>query len=251
MRLLVKIVVVGVSVMAGLAAVGTSAATAGGLSYEILRHEVEATVTAQLFDGGPPVTGGASQDNPNDFGVVLGASDSTGVGAWNSTVGGGVSSISNFELDAGLLRIFQNLDGRYSGSGLVLPGGTMSGEMTSIIEFAMPVESLEWDLVFIVDETPSFDLSALLTIENVTSGEMLVSVSETFGFIDTLEGNVGDVIRVTTEYEVSGGVEAGASGFFSSKASLRTDFVIPEPTTATLFMTGAGLFFMARKRSGR
>jgi PEP-CTERM motif len=164
---------------------------------------------------------------------------------------GGGSDVQNFVFDPDFLRISTRLAGSYSGSFPPLPGGMMSGEMTSIIEFAMPVESLVWDLGFIVDETPSFDLSALLTIENVTSGETLVSVSETFGFLSTLEGNVGDVIRISTEYEVAGGVGAGISGFFSSRVIMISRFWIPEPTTASLLLAGAGLFFMARKRSGR
>ncbi len=245
MRRIAAVSVLVVSWMSGPAARGEP-------TFEILRHEVDGGGTAQLFDGGPPVSDSISGDFPDDGVVGFSASDLTGIGVGHSLISvSGFSSFNNPPNGSDTLGVFSDLDGGYIGDGPNRPGGTTSGTWSSIIEFVMPVDRMEWEFIFTQTESSTFTQSSMVTVENVTAGDMLVSTTEPFGFVTELSGSVGDVLRVTAAYAVDGFAPPGASGLLNSNARLRSSFTIPEPNALWILSFGIALCVSARRRGIR
>ncbi len=131
---------------------------------------------------------------------------------------------------------------------MIRPGGTTSGTMTSIVEFVMPVDHMAWDFNLSLTEASGFTQSSSVTVENVTTGEILVSTSDDIGFATALRGDVGDVIRVTGAFEVDGLAQPDVSGFSASGAIFRTNFTIPEPSALGTLLFGTMLRRSVRRR---
>ncbi len=230
-----------------------SMASAEGLpNFDILRHEVHGDGWIQLFDGSPVETDSVSGSDPEDPSFGFSASDRTGIGSGNSSIGiSGRSQVSNIGGDLDRLTILTRLIADYLGDGPNRPGGSAAGELSSIIEFAIPVERMQWGFILDLDETPGFTQSSMVTVENVTAGKTLVSTTEQLVFLTELAGNIGDVIRVTGLYSVEGTAEAGVSGLWFSGAFLVTSFTIPEPASSGLLGVGLGLYLLAYRRGRR
>ncbi len=92
----------------------------------------------------------------------------------------------------------------YVGDSPDLPGGTGEGDWLSIVEFVMPVERAEWEFTFIQNDASAFTQTSMITVENVTANQTLVSTAEPLSFLGELRSDVGDVIRVTSEYAAAG-----------------------------------------------
>ncbi len=228
-------------------------ASAEGELFEVIRHEVDGGGTVQLFDGGPPVSEFISGNFPDEGILGFGVSDLTGIGAENSSIGAsGLSTVGELSNPDPALRIITDLSVSYLGSGPDRPGGTGQAEWTSIIEFIMPVEQAEWGLNFTQGVDPGFTQNSMVTVENVTANQTLLSVTEPFGIIDEfLVAEIGDVIRVTSVFSASGTAAPNVSGLFNSGATLGMELVIPEPATIGLVALGASLCLLTRKRRGR
>ncbi|MFQ5473778.1 MAG: hypothetical protein ACE5FA_12970, partial [Dehalococcoidia bacterium] len=112
------------------------------------------------------------------------------------------------------------------------------GDWLSIVEFVMPVEQAEWEFIFTQDEAPGFTQTSMVTVENVTANQTLVSTTEPLSFLAELTADVGDVIRVTSDYSASGIAPPDVTGFFDSGALLFFKLIVPEPATSGLVALG-------------
>ncbi len=234
-----------------LALVCLSAATAGaepvGL-FEILRHEVNAEGSAQIFDGGPADTFDFDFDLPGQVSIGTGASDSTGPGAGGTTAGAGFRSAFGSG-GPGIFIMSTGVTASYVG-GTPPWGGTSDTTMVSIIEFVMPAERADFTVAFRRDSVGFFSQSGSVLMENITANQELFFANDSLTFLGSFVSNVGDVIRVTSDFSAQGNVPADVFGVFGGLVSLDVDVIVPEPASVGFLGIGA-VFCLSVRRRGR
>jgi hypothetical protein len=225
-------------------------AASGGESV-LTHHAGSGGGSAQLYDGGEVDT--ASFFDPGSLNPHLGFSAvdiSSQPGVFSAAMGSsGDSKIHFFEDE---IFVTVNLTVSYGPSsqgGGDNPGGMGEGQLSSVIEFMNPVDSPAWTYILDIDDSPGFDGSSSILIENVTQNTTLVSLADvTFGMETTLAADAGDIIRITSEMEGAGDT-GGPSGFRRYEADFQSLLLIPEPSTGFLLLTG--LFAFRRRRCHR
>jgi hypothetical protein len=219
----------------------------GGNDLWQVTHKVSGEGWAHVFDGGPVVT-----DSASPRAGVLGflALDYTRPGTDGASFAtSGHSSVSasdeqgTFYLDV----YFYTAYGSSWLPGGDQPGGEGAGWLTSVIEFPMPGDELEWAGSLLADEpSPGFYGSASVLVENVTQSITLMELTSGSGFERTLTGRTGDVIRITTEMSGGGSAPPGywlVRGYSPSMGML---FTVPEPGAGILLVSA--LFVLHRRK---
>ncbi len=224
--------------------------SASAQEFELIHHSGSGGGSAQLFDGGDAVSGSFS--NPGTDMTLLGytavdVSTQPGVLAAQSR-SVGFSEITLVE-DEIFIRV--ELDVRYRPSiitGGDNPGGMADGQLSSIIEFMMPVDEADWVYSLRIQDTVSFEGSTSVIMENVTQNQTLLSLTEVVfpPVFTTLSANAGDIIRITSEMEGFG--STGPAGSRRYSPIFQTSLLIPEPSTLLLFAPAA---LLMRRRTRR
>jgi hypothetical protein len=243
MRLVVKIIwVVGL---------GASGAAAEGIEWSWFQS-FSGSATANVFDGGSVDSESVDFAGTNVPGYGASASDDTQPGSLGaSAFGKSRGRLTVLEDDTLLIRV--DTIAIYHPSFLPggdNPGGFATAEMTSVIEFAMPVDVLDWTYRLDIDDV-DFDLftgSANVVIENVTRSRVLLELSEnTLPTEATLDGAMGDIIRITSIMDASGSMGPGTGRIY--RAELTLLFSVPEPSTLCLMLgCTAALLTKPRRR---
>ncbi len=219
--------------------------------FVLVYHEASGSGSARLLDGGDTEFGGGMTFGPTDPSMSFVARDIStqpGVLAARSKASGR----SNINFIDGDLSIRVELSVLYLPSNITggdNPGGMADGELSSVIEFMMPVEEVEWVYFLDVDDTVSFEGSSSVLIENVTQRQELVSLNEGMdGIVETtLSANVGDIIRITSEMEGFGSTGPAGTREYTSIFGMSL-FMIPEPSTLMLFAPAALLLHRRTRR---
>jgi len=125
-----------------------------------------------------------------------------------------------------------------------------------VVEFVVPVDTLDWRFNYSVDRLPGFSGTASLLVEDIARSETLVDESTSQTMTVLLErafnGRAGDLIRLSFDASGSGSVPSGFvshGGFIMSMQQVFT--VTPEPATALMLGLGAFLVFKRRRQSHR
>ena len=194
---------------------------------------------AQVFDGGPPVTDSVDRHGTIAPTLAFRATDDTGPGSLAALASANASS-GVVEFDEGM-RVLVDFSASYAASlfpGGDRPGGRAEGTFTSIVEFVMPVDELNWFYGLGMGDAPGFTGSTNVTVVNVTSGQALLTLDSIMEGDTILAAHAGDLIRITSE--MSGGGEA--PGEFAIDrgygALLDMIFTIPEPASMVLLLAG-------------
>jgi len=223
-----------------------SVGRAGEFTY--ISHEASGEWWANVFDGGPVVYGSGATSGPSDWLMLSGALDLTRPGVSGGSFN--ASGRSRIEVVDSLLAVTVENKVNYTASLSIdgdRPGGTGGGGLTSVVEFGMPVEELEWQYSYRVLAAPGFTSHAMTHIENVTQGRSLITFTETTPLtVTTLSGEIGDVIRITSVMAGSGYAPPDDFASYRANGILRTYFIIPEP--CTLCLLAGGLFLIPRRR---
>ncbi len=220
----------------------------GGNNLWQVTHEVSGEGWAHVFDGGPVVTDSVA---PGPRGLAFLALDLTRPGTDGAsfrTSGRSLTSSSDAEARFYLDIYFFTAYGSSWLPGGDQPGGEGAGWLSSVIEFRMPVDEVEWTGGLSIREpSPGFYGSASVLVENVTQSLTLMELTSGFGFERTLSGRTGDLIRITTEMSGGGSAPPGywlVRGYDSEAAMA---FTIPEPSAGFLLVS-ALLVLRRRKR---
>ena len=214
-------------------------------------HVASGRGSANIFDGGPTVFGAGQTANTTDCCMSFRAGDDTGTGSLDALVRAfGESAVLPLGSE---MRISVGFDVTYLPSlfpGGDRPGGTAEGQLSSVIEFPLPVDEIVWAYKLRIDDTIDFDGSSLVVVENVSESQTLLELDSTMpGFVNTtLAGQAGDIIRITSEMSGSGSAAPGVSTAREYRADLDMVFIIPEPTTFPLLALGAIVALRRRRR---
>jgi len=220
-------------------------------AFELTWQEFHANGTANVFDGGPPMTGSVDVIGPEHTGGFLTVTD--------FTPGGSMGAIASVITDSETSSLPDRLlfDVLFSAAyfpsffpGGDAPGGRAEGEMLSIIEFEMPVPSLEMRHSFSNEEMSGwFSGSTLVTVENVTTSQaLLVLDSPTQAPVYTdVFGEVGDVIRITSSMGGNGQIPPNFIYGGQYRSRVVVQFTIPEPATLWLYVAVAPWFVRKRR----
>ncbi len=213
-------------------------------------HEASGSGTANVFDGGPPVFDERSTTGPNDAIMTLGAVDRTST---PGVLGAEAAATGRSHIESASDTTFRFVEtflvGYFPSSfpGGDNPGGEAEGELSSVIEFVMPADEIGWVYGLGIDNTFPFPFtgSASVAVENVTQSLTLLELSSEVSTVQTtLNGNTGDLIRITSLMSGSGGMGPGSGKEY--EAFLGMTFTIPEP--ATFFLLLAGCVAVGRGR---
>lgn len=217
-------------------------------------HEASASGSAHLFDGGPVETDSVSTPHLNSAGMRMLVSDDTRPG----TLGAGYSTFaeSDIRISANdeIFQVRVNFDTGYFPSffGGDTPGGEGEGSLSSVIEFVMPTDKLEWFVFLDIDVGHDFDGATSVVVENITRFETLLAMTEGNrpGEFLSLVGQTGDVIRITSMIMGGGTVPQGVVSIGEYDTELITWFTVPEPATLALLISGAVLGMLPKGRRG-
>ena len=227
-------------------ALGPGLARAGEITFSW--HEFTGSGTANVFDGGPPVTQSGTISGPDLAGALFSVSDDTRPGSFGAGATASGSSLITLLDDA--LGIDVRLDTDYSSSlfgGGDNPGGMAEGSLTSVIEFVMPVDELEWIYGLGIDQRDPFDGSTSVIFENVTRSQILLNATSPVPTTQTiLSAEAGDVMRLTTVMSGSGTMGPGSMKLYQSE--LQMIFTIPEPGTTGFILFGVSVTIARRPR---
>ena len=219
-----------------LAAANATAADLSPFSW----HQVSGSGVAQLFDGGPAVSDSQSIAGAKSPRFSFDATDRTRVGSRGAlaTVHG-ESSIGVGEGGFGLRVMLDTAYVPSLNAGGDNPGGMAQGQISSVIEFLMPADQMVWGYQLRITDTNRFDGSTSVVMENVTQSQIILDVtSAVFPPVETiLSGNIGDLIRLTTNMSGSGSTSPTSQKQYTSILSMT--FLIPEPGTLWLLLVGA------------
>lgn len=223
----------------------------GGDVIPFTFHSFCGSATANVFDGGPPVSDGGCISDPFSGPLVSSGnyrvSDSTTMGGSLSAIASAISRSAVGSFGDGIGMSVGLLAG-YSPSGYPggdNPGGTAQAELHSVIEFVMPVDTLDWTYYLRIDEDPPFYGSTLITIDNVTqSTRILTLTSETYSVTTTLDGHAGDLIRIASEIYGYGSMGPGSDRDYHSYLDMS---FTPEPSTIVTLLTAT----LCVRRRGR
>ena len=210
-------------------------------------HQAEGEGWAHVFDGGPVEFDSGSTTGPGDTGMGFLAVDLTRPGVLGATywTGGESNAGANEERFGTTLRLFTHYSAT-SRVGSDRPGGEGNGRISSVVEFVVPADEVEWLVRLDVDQTTGFTGSTHLLLQNVTDGETLFESYQDLDESFILQGLLGDTMSLTIDSQGQGSVPAGipAIGFYEVDVS--TLFIIPEP--ATMAMGALGILAMLRRR---
>ena len=228
---------------------GLVAGAAAGEPFVLSFHEASGSGTANVFDGGPPVFDEGQTFGDTDDRMSFLAIDATQSGSDAALAIAAGQSRMTLPVQDDQLRLRVDLIAWYRPEvGGDNPGGMAEAELSSVIEFVMPVDELEWFYRLRIDEDFPFQGSTSVVFENVTQSEVLLELDAQIpGVTTTLVGHVGDVMRLTTFMSGSGSM--GPGSFKEYETRILMDFTVPEPGTVFLFLAGA-LTAAARRNRG-
>jgi len=239
--------------------VGPVAVARGGTIWQIT-HQASGAGSANLFDGGSVISGSDATTSLDDLEMTFSTLDLTRPGVFGADAStSGRSDIRPVIATSGdRLVLNAGFSTSYTASsrlGADQPGGEAQGWMSSVVEFVVPVDSLDWRYDFSVVKQPGFSGTASLLVEDVTRSETLVddSSSQTmfFGRETAFNGRAGDLIRLSFAASGSGSVPSGFVSHGGFDMSMQQVFTVtPEPTTALMLGLGA-LLVLKRRRSIR
>ena len=204
---------------------------------------------AQVFDGGPPVTDSVDLQGTTASLLLLGATDATQPGSFGALASAnGASRVGDFGQS---MRVLVDFSASYAASlfpGGDRPGGRAEGTFTSIVEFVMPVDQLDWFYGLGITEDAGFDGASSVVVENVTQGSTLLTLTSEMGNQTILTAHAGDLIRITSQ--MTGGGEAPGEFALDQGYSTLVDmiFTIPEPGTFALLALGTVVTVRRRRR---
>jgi hypothetical protein len=210
--------------------------------FTIANHTAAGSGSAQLDDGGLPVTDTDNTTGPGDLLMSFSAIDETGPGPLAaSAFGGGSSQIYVF---GEFMSIFVELDALYAPSGDPdgdRPGGLAEAELSSVIEFHTPAGAIDWFYLLDIDATGDFTGMANVMVENVTRAQTLLNMDAQVPPTSTLLSTTpGDLIRISTELSGSGSARPDVVSLETYSPTMRMDFLlIPEPATLAVLAVGA------------
>lgn len=133
------------------------------------------------------------------------------------------------------------------------PGGFAEGSLSSIIEFVMPDDLVQWNYLLLVEDGPYFSGQTQSLVQNVSRQQTLLTFDDAVGFAEghtLLPGRAGDLIRITTMISASGSVPPNVlTGFALYDGIIDMNFsIVPEPSTLLLAVLLAGLAARVRRR---
>ena len=211
-------------------------------------HAAQAWGSVQVLDGGSAEheSDSAVSNGPGQSLLVFGVVDQTredGLGAAAEAKGWSVVYHCDDEI-----WISVQLDISYTPSELEggdRPGGTVAGRLLSAVEFRLPTTETVWTYRQLIDCTEGFSGSSLVVVENVTRSQRVLElgVHQPLFAEVRLRGEVGDLIRVSTEISGSGRGDEGAmeGGRYSGRADII--FAVPEPGIMLLLFIGAAIAY--------
>jgi len=223
-------------------------ARAQGGEFTFSRHIASGWGTAQVFDGGPPVTDSDAITLGNASRMSFAADDATRSGSRGAVAQAFGRSIVGTAPDAlGIEVVFRaTYDPSLFEDG-DRPGGTSEGKLSSLIEFEIPARELIWFYVFDVDRTGGYSGSSSLLVENVTQSEVLLNlISDSPVTEARLAGRLGDLIRITTDIQGSGSATSSALTHRQYGTVLNMTFRVPEPSALLLFALGTYIVMHGR-----
>ena len=206
-------------------------------------HEASGSGSANVFDGGPTDFENGTTTDPSDHFMVFLASDDTMPGSFGaSALAGGRSHI--IEATDEVFRLRVDLLVGYFPSGFPggdNPGGMAQGELTSVIEFTMPADELQWFHQLLIDEDTPFEGQTRIVVENATRSELLLELSsEVLSTESLLFASQGDLIRITSEIWGLGNMGPGSVKEYQSVMEML--FIVPEPGSLALLVTAIVVF---------
>jgi hypothetical protein len=210
--------------------------------FTVANHTAGGSGSAQLDDGGLPVTDADNTIGPGDLLMSFSATDETGTGpSAASASGGGSSQIYIF---GEFMSIFVELDALYAPSSEPdgdRPGGSAEARLSSVIEFYTPAHAIDWSYFLDIDATPGFSGSANVVVENVTRAQTLLVMNAQVSPTSTLLSTApGDLIRISTELSGSGSALPDVTSLETYSPTMRMDFlIVPEPATFVVLAVGA------------
>ena len=235
----------------GVGVLSLAGAVADAGEFTLLYHEASGSGTANVFDGGLPVSDSVDVGGPIVSRISFLASDLTRP----SSLGAGASA-------AGKSRIIaegQQMNVRVDFGAVYYPshfpegdrpGGRAEGSLYSIIEFLMPADEIEWAYGLWIDETTDFSGSTSIVIENITQAQTIVSLSSPVSGVETfLTGSAGDLIRITSDMSGSGLTPSGIMSTRLYAPTLDMIFIIPEPSALALLGVGSLAVLCGPRRS--
>jgi len=211
--------------------------------FEFTWHAFSASGTANVFDGGPPVSGSVNLAGPDFSWPSLTVSDFTQPGSMGAhAVMHGSSLITTSPTE---LTLDIEFDAVYTPSffpGGDRPGGRAEGEMLSIVEFALTNSNTELLHELELEASGGFSGTTLITIENVTQSIDIRTIDTPTSPPNTFEaspipGQVGNLIRVTTQIQGSGQIPGGVvyGGQYDTELFMK---FVPEPPTVKMLSLG-------------
>ncbi len=227
--------------------------SAGGNGIWQWTHAASGSGSANVYDGGPTEVGDGTARGPNNTIMVFGASDSTMLGSFGARASASGRSRILSENNRSL-RFRVNFNVGYNPSlqsGGDNPGGEAEGELLSVIEFRMPANQISWSYQLNFQNTfpLPFAGTAEILVENVTQSAVVLELDSEIvpGILTDLQGNSGDMIRVTSMMSGSGSMGPGSPRNYG--VILDMIFSVPEPGTFLILLPS--LFLCARKRRAR
>ncbi len=209
--------------------------------FTIVNHTAGGSGSAQLDDGGLPITDADNTTGLGDLLMSFSAIDATGTGQWAaSALGGGSSQIYIF---GEFMSVFVELDALYVPSSEPdgdRPGGSAAAGLSSVIEFYTPAHAIDWFYLLDIDATADFSGTANVIVENVTRAHTLLVMDAQVPPTSTLLSTTpGDLIRISTELSGSGSALPDVASLETYSPTMRMDFlIIPEPATLAILAVG-------------
>ena len=203
-------------------------------------HQAEGEGWANVFDGGPVEFDSDSTLGVADGAIRFSASDLTRPGVLGASyLTGGESNVgANDERLAMTLRLFTHYSAT-SRLGSDRPGGEGNARISSIVEFVMPADEVEWLVRLEMDQTKGFSGSAHLLLEDLTDGEMLFEIYESVEESFILSGFLGERMRMTFEVQAQGSAPPGIPALLFYEVDASSSFIVPEPAGGMLAALGA------------
>ncbi len=197
---------------------------------------------AQVFDGGPLVTDSVDlQDTMAPF-LSFRATDATRPGSLGADASAnGASRVVEFDQSMRLLADFHVSYASSLSPGGDRPGGRAEGSFTSIVEFVMPVDELEWFYGLGMGDALGFTGSTNVAVENVTIGQTLLTLDSVMEGETILAAHAGDLVRITSEFSGGGQAPPNFEIDRGYGALLDMIFTIPEPGSVILLLAGLPL----------